>query len=338
MRLIRSLPVIVLTLCGFAGARPGSASPSPPTPGRADFSGTWQLNEEQSTRVADILGKDGMVPSGETAGGRGESAGRRGGGRGGSSGGSGLGDSAYQLLEDERRLVVADEGETVRITRVGGKKRVLYPDGEERELDDGEGPAAVTAKRKGASGERIVVSSKWPTGRSASETWELLSSPRRLLVTTKVSSRKSFTVKRLYDPAPDGPPKAVPLATPATPQVATAAPPVEPIAPAAPAVPPAGMAKCSVRPARGATAAELARLANISQAAAERRALDFVAPKKPVSVITGEVEVYEGCLVWTFFLRFGDTKGVQEIAVDAGDGKLLTSEVEAGGTEGVEKP
>lgn len=328
MRLIRSLPVIALTLCGLALALPGTASPSAPPPAldRADFSGIWRLNEEKSTRVADLLTKDGAVPDGSgVAGGRGEGAGRR--------GGSDLGEAAYQLLEDERRLVIADEGETVRITRALGKKRVLYPDGEERELDDGEGPAAVTAKRKGARGERIVVSSKWPTGRGMSETWELLSNPRRLLVTTKVSSRRSFTVKRFYDPAPDGSPEAVPTASPAAPQVPTAVPLAEPVAPAAPAVPPAGMAKCSVHPARGATGEKLARLANVSQAAAERRVLDFVAPKKPTSVISSDVEVYEGCLVWTFVLRFADTKGVQEIAVDAGDGKVLTSEIEVAGAK-----
>ncbi|HEX7578574.1 MAG TPA: hypothetical protein VF580_01135 [Thermoanaerobaculia bacterium] len=335
MRLIRSLPVIALTLCGLAPARSGTASPSAPAPAldRADFSGIWRLNEEKSTRVADLLTKDGAVPDGGAAGSRGERAGRRGGARGGSSGGSDLGEAAYQLLEDERRLVVADEGETVRITRTLGKKRVLYPDGEERELDDGDGPAAVTAKRKGARGERIVVSSKWPTGRGMSETWELLSNPRRLLVTTKVSSRRSFTVKRVYDPAPDGPPEAVPAAAPAAPQVPTVVPLAEPVAPVAPAVSPAGMAKCSVHPARGATGEELTRLANVSQAAAERRVLDFVAPKKPTSIITSDVEVYEGCLVWTFVLRFADTKGVQEIAIDAGDGKVLTSEIEVAGAE-----
>src|SRR5512140_1075267 len=136
MRLIRSLAVIVLTLCGVVPARPGTAASSDPapTPDRADFSGTWQLNEGMSTRIADLLTKDGAIPDGRAAGSRGESAGRRGIGRGGSSD---LGESAYQLLEDEGRLIVADEGETVRVTRAHGRKKVLYPDGEERELDDG---------------------------------------------------------------------------------------------------------------------------------------------------------------------------------------------------------
>jgi hypothetical protein len=216
--------------------------------------------------------------------------------------------------------VVADEGETVRITRARGQKRVLFLDGEERELDDGYGPATVTAHRKGARGERIVVSSKWPDGRKASETWELLSEPRRLVVTTKVSGRKSFTMKRVYDPAPDEPLEAVPPAAPSAAAVG------EEAAAAAPVVPPAGLSKCSVHPPRGATSAELARLAKVTQAAAERRTLEFVAPRKPTSVISSEAEVYEGCLVWTFVLRFPGDKAGQEFVIDAGDGKVLSAE------------
>ncbi len=331
MNPFRTLSAVGLTLLGLAWSRPGTASPSPAD--RADFSGTWKLNEEQSTRIADLVGKEGVLPDAPLAnpmGGRG--------GRGTGGGSAGIGDSAFQLLEDARRLVVVDQGDAIRITRGEGSKRTIYPDGEERELDDGLGPATVTAKRKGARGERIVVSSKWPVGRDVSETWELLSNPRRLLVTTKVSSRRSFTMKRVYDPVLDGAPEPAPLVkvvvAPSEPS-GSAAPAA---APEAPVDPPAGLAKCSVRPPRGASGEELARLAKVSQAAAERRALAFVAPRKPASVITSDVEVYEGCLVWTFVLRFTGTKGSQEIAVDAGDGKLLTSEVDAGGAGGAEKP
>ena len=326
MNPFRTLSAVGLALLGLAWARPGAAASKGAD--RADFSGTWTLNEAQSTRVTDLVGKDGVLPDAPNPG-------SGPGGRPTGGGSAGIGDNAFQILEDVRRLVVVDEGDVVRVSRGQGQKRTIFPDGEERELDDGFGPATVTAKRKGSRGERIVITSRWPVGRDMYETWEIVSNPRRLLVTTKVSSRKSFTVKRVYDPVAVEGDEGAPVAAAAPP--APTATPTPSVIPAAPVVPPVGLAKCSVHPPRGASGPELARLASVSQAAAQSRALDFVAPRKPVSVITSEVEVYEGCLVWTFVLRFSDVKGAQEIAVDAGDGKLLTSEIEAAGAGGEEK-
>ena len=54
-----------------------------------------------------------------------------------------------------------------------------------------------------------------------------------------------------------------------------------------------------------------------------------MAPLNVLSVISSDVEVDEGCLVWPFDLRLHDKKGVQEVLVDAGDGKVLSSHFEA---------
>ena len=51
-----------------------------------------------------------------------------------------------------------------------------------------------------------------------------------------------------------------------------------------------------------------------------------LAPLKPGDVISSEVEPYEGCLVWPLTLRLPARKGVQEVFVDAGDGKIVWSE------------
>ena len=51
-----------------------------------------------------------------------------------------------------------------------------------------------------------------------------------------------------------------------------------------------------------------------------------LAPLKPGDVISSAVEPYEGCLVWSFTLRLPSRKGVQEVFVDAGDGKIVWSE------------
>ncbi len=70
-------------------------------------------------------------------------------------------------------------------------------------------------------------------------------------------------------------------------------------------------------------------MAKVSAVEAQRIAAASMAPWKVSSVISSEVEVYEGCLVYSFDLRFADKKGVQEVFVDAGDGRVLESTFEA---------
>src|SRR5258706_4708566 len=126
------------------------AKPSPAA--RADFSGTWALK----SGVSDDPFRD-SAKQAETSsiGGRG-----RAGSPGIGSGGA-LGDIPLEALGmDARLLVVTDEASTLHVTYASGRKRTLFADGEERELDDGDGPAKVTTKRKGGNGDKVVVSSK----------------------------------------------------------------------------------------------------------------------------------------------------------------------------------
>ena len=322
----------ILLILGLAAASGGRADAADPKVERADFSGTWALSEGLGERPVGDSRQEGL------ARGDGRRAGSRGGARGGGTGGEGVADLPWELVEDERRLVVEDDGTNVQITRAQGRRRVLYTDGEERELDDGDGPAKVTAKRKGGKGERIVVSMEWWSGRQRKETWELLSNPRRLAITTTVKDRRSVSFKRTYEPAPPQPAVATPkppaAEIPAQPATATglqATPPALP-QPAATAPTPPGVLvhaarlECAIHPPRGASQAELTRLAKITQAEAAKRAMAFASPSKPSSVISSDVEVQDGCLVWSFLLRFQDRHGAQEIVIDAGDGKVLSSE------------
>lgn len=75
-------------------------------------------------------------------------------------------------------------------------------------------------------------------------------------------------------------------------------------------------------------------MAKVTSKDAEARAIASVAPEKVTSVISSGVEVVNGCLAWPFDLRFASKGGVQEVMVDAGDGRILSSEYEppAGGT------
>ena len=91
--------------------------------------------------------------------------------------------------------------------------------------------------------------------------------------------------------------------------------------------------ECSIRPPKNTDHAELRRMAKISSKDAEARAVLSVAPNKVNAVMSSDVEVVNGCLAYPFDLRFANKGGVEEVIVDAGDGKILSSEYEppAGG-------
>ncbi len=307
------LPLVVLVAAPVATAAASGASPSAAVDQapRAAFTGSWAL--------ASQTGDDPFKGAADKPSGTSEGQGRPG------SLGSALDSVPLEALVDARFLSVADDGEVLRVTYSATRTRTFFGDGEERMLDDGDGPARVIAKRKGAAGERITVSTRWASGRSLAETWDVSTAPRRLTVTGKASGREPYRYVRVYEPAPDRPtptptPTAAPVAATPTPGPGVAARSPEP---------PAGMAACSIRPPRGSFHAELEKMAKIRPQDAERRALASVAPLKVSSVVSSEVEVSEGCLVYLFDLRLPDKGGVQEVFVDAGDGKILASTFEA---------
>src|SRR5262249_28012366 len=92
---------------------------------------------------------------------------------------------------------------------------------------------------------------------------------------------------------------------------------------------PAGMSACSIKPPKGSSREELAHMAKIDVTEAQRLAIASVAPWRVTSTISSEVEVDQGCLVFSFVMRFADKKGVQETVVDAGNGRVLESTFEA---------
>ncbi len=98
--------------------------------------------------------------------------------------------------------------------------------------------------------------------------------------------------------------------------------------------------ECSVHVPHGATEADLRRLAKVPVKDAEATAVASVAPDRVNSIISGNVDVVDGCLAWTFLLRFSNKGGVTEVAVDAGEGKILSSEYEPpkGGTSAAGAP
>lgn len=281
------------------------------------FSGRWALSETKDNVVATTKSGGWSILSGGDEG-AGSSPGR------GAGGGF---DLPLEVMTDTRRLVVVDDGATLRVTYPTGRKRTFVTDGGKRYLDDGDGPADVTAQRKGTT---ITVSSEWFRGYKLRETWELQADPRRLVVTGKLKGRESQQYVRTFVPAPPEEPALPAGAAGASPPagVSTEGAPAGAAADAAGAKPPAvdRLGECTIRPPRKASAADLGRLVRFSQDDAGKAAIASLAPLKPGDVISSDVESYEGCLVWPFTLRLPARKGVQEVFVDAGDGGIVWSE------------
>ena len=81
-------------------------------------------------------------------------------------------------------------------------------------------------------------------------------------------------------------------------------------------------APCSIHPPKGASDAQLTSLATLPRADAEKIALARV--KLPATVASAELEAERGCLIWSFDLKRAGKSGVQEVQVDAGNGKVLS--------------
>jgi hypothetical protein len=302
-----------------AGPRAGAETAPPP---RTGFSGSWGLTGQTVSDPGAALGRPTSSPAGDGTSGSTAGTGR---GRGGAATFSTAIDDPLEALGDARRIVVVDDGRRVEITYPSGRKRVVITDGEEREQDDGDGPAKVTAKRK-SSPERVFVTSTWASGHSLKETWELSANPRRIVVTGKVDGRHNFSYRRAFEPVPDAPPTPTPapvvvtVPTPAAPQAISSAPATA----SAPGVRP----ECSLRPPSGLSSSELKRLAKITLAEAGRRAVASAAPQRVTSVMSSDPELNEGCLVWPLDLRIEGKSGVLEVLIDSGDGKVLSSTFE----------
>lgn len=87
------------------------------------------------------------------------------------------------------------------------------------------------------------------------------------------------------------------------------------------AVPAIAAWQCSIHPAQGASDSTLASMARISKSKAEKIALGHV--KGATGISSSEIEAEQGCLIWSFDVKVRGRKGIQEVNVDAGNGKVL---------------
>ena len=79
--------------------------------------------------------------------------------------------------------------------------------------------------------------------------------------------------------------------------------------------------RCSIHPPVGTTDAQLLSMARVSRPKAERIALTRVGHSAQIA--SAEIEAEQGCLIWSFDLKVPGSAGVQEVNVDAGDGRVL---------------
>lgn len=77
-------------------------------------------------------------------------------------------------------------------------------------------------------------------------------------------------------------------------------------------------------PEKGMSDAQLAGLAKLAQVEAEKIAVAKLKSSKPASTTSAELEAEHGCLIWSFDLRVPGKLGIEEIQVDAGNGKALS--------------
>jgi uncharacterized membrane protein YkoI len=77
--------------------------------------------------------------------------------------------------------------------------------------------------------------------------------------------------------------------------------------------------------------------AKVSKEAAQNAALASFAASSPPEIVESELEVERGCLVYSFDLRVAGEKGITEVIVDAGTGKVLSRTHESAAQESAEK-
>jgi hypothetical protein len=81
--------------------------------------------------------------------------------------------------------------------------------------------------------------------------------------------------------------------------------------------------KCAIRPPNGTPTSALPALAKLGQADAARAAAGATRTA-PADVGKGQLEVKQGCLVYSFNVRAEGRPGAQNLIVDAGTGKILS--------------
>jgi hypothetical protein len=156
------------------------------------MTGTWVVNLEQSDRAGDQEQR--QRPPGAPAGRPGAPPGER---------REGFQMGFATLLQNSVAFKVAEDDSTLTLKGAEGITRVLHPDGQERvQRIEGLGNVTVKARWKG---ERLIIERTLETGVRISETFELASAGRQLVIEIKIAGgRRDIEFRRVYDAGSEG--------------------------------------------------------------------------------------------------------------------------------------
>ena len=85
---------------------------------------------------------------------------------------------------------------------------------------------------------------------------------------------------------------------------------------------------CTIHPAKDTPPATFAGLAKISMAEARKTTLAHVKAAS-AEIVSAELEIEQGCLVYSFDIRLSGKSGVEETMVDAGTGRIVSQKHES---------
>lgn len=94
--------------------------------------------------------------------------------------------------------------------------------------------------------------------------------------------------------------------------------------------------KCSIAPPAHATDAQLAALAKVSKNSAQATALRSIKQAGKPTIKSAELEAEHDCLIWSFDIGVAGSTTTHEVAIDAGNGKVLSVTSETPAQEAVE--
>lgn len=84
---------------------------------------------------------------------------------------------------------------------------------------------------------------------------------------------------------------------------------------------------CTIKAAKSTKSADMAGMAKFSESNAKKAALDAI-NVSGASISKGGLEVEDGCLVYSYDIVTPGKSGIDEVILDAGDGKVLKTEHE----------
>lgn len=94
---------------------------------------------------------------------------------------------------------------------------------------------------------------------------------------------------------------------------------------------------CTVHATKNTPDSALAGMAKVTQADAQKAALaGFSNFASPATIAESELEIERDCLVYSFDVQVAGQKGVEEVLVDAGSGKVLSRKHETSKHEAAE--